>query len=268
MSALDDDQYAEYQAGWWRRSVFTQFGSGSPARRNTKRDDANSRFLRSGVASARLIAEQGHAVPGTVGGNVAESVKRKVGLPLASEGQGSSQLADGVGGLGTAGSAALPLPIFGTVLGGKSVIGSIAGNLPGSRHDLRAARRGRKARAYSAYAPPTESPQLSCSSHSLSQLGRRRAPRPRPARRHCPGQPAGPADPACCCPARPVVRVVMPATAARPHRTELLLCGHHYRVSRQALAAARAVVTEIPGMPWNPSAALLPGLRGTRACIS
>ena len=28
-----------------------------------------------------------------------------------------------------------------------------------------------KARAYSAYAPPTESPQLSCSSHSVSQLG-------------------------------------------------------------------------------------------------
>ena len=80
-------------------------------------------------------------------------------------------------------------------------------------------------------------------------------------------QPA-PAGPACCCPARPLVRVVMPATAARPHRTELLLCGHHYRVSRQALAAARAVVTEIPGMPWIPPAALLPGLRDTRACIS
>lgn len=133
---------------------------------NTKRDDANSRFLGSGVASARLIAEQGRAVPGTAGGTVAESVMRKVGLPLASEGQGSSQLADGVGGLGAAGSAALPLPIFGTVLGGESVIGSIAGNLPGSRHDLRAARPGRKARAYSAYAPLTESPQLSTASPS------------------------------------------------------------------------------------------------------
>jgi len=31
-------------------------------------------------------------------------------------------------------------------------------------------------------------------------------------------------------PRNPVVRVIMPATAARPHRTELLLCGHHYRV--------------------------------------
>jgi hypothetical protein len=47
----------------------------------------------------------------------------------------------------------------------------------------------------------------------------------------------GPVPPgsACCCPARPVVQVVMPPIAARPHQTELLLCGHHYRVSRQAL---------------------------------
>jgi hypothetical protein len=51
--------------------------------------------------------------------------------------------------------------------------------------------------------------------------------------------------PACCCPAPPVVRVLIPATAARPHRTELLMCGHHYRVSRQALAAANAAVTEL-----------------------
>ena len=64
--------------------------------------------------------------------------------------------------------------------------------------------------------------------------------------------------PACCCPANPVVQVVMPATAARPHRTELLLCGHHYRVSRQALAAANAVVTEL--RPLHESLSLpLPG---------
>jgi hypothetical protein len=37
----------------------------------------------------------------------------------------------------------------------------------------------------------------------------------------------------------------MPATADRPHETDLLLCGHHYRVSRRALAAAGAVVAEI-----------------------
>jgi hypothetical protein len=66
--------------------------------------------------------------------------------------------------------------------------------------------------------------------------------------------------PACCCPANPVVRVVMPATAARPHCTELLLCGHHYRVSRQALAAANATVTELTGPTGSPPDALLPDL--------
>jgi len=47
--------------------------------------------------------------------------------------------------------------------------------------------------------------------------------------------------------ARAVVRVVMPPTASRPHETELLLCGHHYRTSRAALAAAHATVSELPG---------------------
>jgi hypothetical protein len=46
---------------------------------------------------------------------------------------------------------------------------------------------------------------------------------------------------ACCCPSHPTVLVVMPPTAARPHETDLLLCGHHYRASRDALAAAHAV---------------------------
>jgi len=54
-------------------------------------------------------------------------------------------------------------------------------------------------------------------------------------------------DRACCCVARAVVRVVMPPTPGQPHETELLLCGHHYRVSRDALAAARARVEELPG---------------------
>jgi hypothetical protein len=66
--------------------------------------------------------------------------------------------------------------------------------------------------------------------------------------------------PACCCPAKPVVRVIMPPTATRPHRTELLLCGHHYRVSRQALAAANATVVELPGISGSSLAALLPDL--------
>jgi hypothetical protein len=54
---------------------------------------------------------------------------------------------------------------------------------------------------------------------------------------------------ACCCPAKPAVRVIMPPSPARPHATELLLCAHHYRVSRAALAAAKAIVRELPGTP-------------------
>jgi hypothetical protein len=52
----------------------------------------------------------------------------------------------------------------------------------------------------------------------------------------------------------------MPATAARPHPTDLLLCGHHYRVSRHALAEAGATVTVLPGLAGGERAALLPGL--------
>ena len=51
---------------------------------------------------------------------------------------------------------------------------------------------------------------------------------------------------ACCCPARAMVQVVMPPTPARPYETDLLLCGHHYRASRTALAAAGAVVRALP----------------------
>ena len=46
----------------------------------------------------------------------------------------------------------------------------------------------------------------------------------------------------------------MPPTAARPHETELLLCGHHYRVSRPALEAAHAAVRELPGTPSDVAA--------------
>jgi hypothetical protein len=43
-----------------------------------------------------------------------------------------------------------------------------------------------------------------------------------------------------------MVQVVMPPTPARPHQTDLMLCGHHYRASRAALAAAGAVVRALP----------------------
>jgi len=53
---------------------------------------------------------------------------------------------------------------------------------------------------------------------------------------------ADPAVPmrACCCPARPLVKVMMPRTQGRRHPVDLWLCGHHYRASRQALAAGGA----------------------------
>jgi hypothetical protein len=50
-----------------------------------------------------------------------------------------------------------------------------------------------------------------------------------------------------------MVRVVMPPVPGRPHETELLFCGHHYRVSRQALAAAQARVDELPEPPGQPT---------------
>ena len=53
---------------------------------------------------------------------------------------------------------------------------------------------------------------------------------------------------ACCCVAKAVC-VRMPPGPSRPHSTELLLCGHHYRVSRRALAAAGTVVRELPDTP-------------------
>ncbi len=52
---------------------------------------------------------------------------------------------------------------------------------------------------------------------------------------------------ACCCSARATVRVTMPPTQGRPHETDLLLCAHHYRASRAALAAAHAAVRPLPG---------------------
>lgn len=47
---------------------------------------------------------------------------------------------------------------------------------------------------------------------------------------------------ACCCPAKPVVKVSMPPAPGRPHTVDLWLCGHHYRSSWAALDAANAVV--------------------------
>jgi hypothetical protein len=59
--------------------------------------------------------------------------------------------------------------------------------------------------------------------------------------------PPGLADRSCCCPATPMVRVLIPATSQCPRRVDLLLCRHHYRASRTALAALGAVAIDKAG---------------------
>ena len=59
---------------------------------------------------------------------------------------------------------------------------------------------------------------------------------------------------ACCCPARPVVRVIMPPTANRRHSVDLWLCGHHYRASLLALLASGAIVEDLTGTADRPRA--------------
>ncbi|HYA53005.1 MAG TPA: hypothetical protein VEG33_17780 [Streptosporangiaceae bacterium] len=69
------------------------------------------------------------------------------------------------------------------------------------------------------------------------------------------------ADRGCCCPARPVVVAVLPPAPGRDHATDLLLCSHHYRASRKALATAGAAVFDGAGRRVMPSARVLLGVR-------
>ena len=50
------------------------------------------------------------------------------------------------------------------------------------------------------------------------------------------------AERACCCPAKPAVVALMPPAPGRTRAADLLLCRHHYRASRKALAAAGATI--------------------------
>lgn len=52
---------------------------------------------------------------------------------------------------------------------------------------------------------------------------------------------------ACCCPGRPAVTVLVPPSGERSQVTDLLLCGHHFRVSRAALREAGATVYDAVG---------------------
>lgn len=48
----------------------------------------------------------------------------------------------------------------------------------------------------------------------------------------------------------------MPATASRRYRVDLLLCGHHFRVSQWTLAAAGATARVLPGRTADRTAEL------------
>lgn len=69
----------------------------------------------------------------------------------------------------------------------------------------------------------------------------------------------------CCCPGRPVVKVIMPPTADRAHPVDLWLCGHHYRASLAALLTAGANVEDLTtpadGPPLDHAAAPVPAPR-------
>ena len=56
----------------------------------------------------------------------------------------------------------------------------------------------------------------------------------------------------CCCPSQPAVIAILPPSPGRPHFTDLLLCGHHYRLSRRTLAATGATVLDPDGTPIAP----------------
>ncbi len=59
------------------------------------------------------------------------------------------------------------------------------------------------------------------------------------------------ADRACCCPARPVITVIMPPAPRRPHPVDLLLCDHHFRISQAALTAVGVPPPAAqPMAPW------------------
>lgn len=95
------------------------------------------------------------------------------------------------------------------------------------------------------------------------------APQPEPGVSSLPA-PARPADTcfifwttdrACCCAAKPAVVAVLPPSPERDHATDLLLCGHHYRATRHALAAAGATIMDETGQPVLPQDVALLGAR-------
>jgi hypothetical protein len=65
-----------------------------------------------------------------------------------------------------------------------------------------------------------------------------------------PGPRIGWPERACCCPAQPVVKALLPTLLdGHVHIVDLYLCGHHYRQSFSTLVASRATTINRPGMP-------------------
>lgn len=65
--------------------------------------------------------------------------------------------------------------------------------------------------------------------------------------------PAIGSQPGDCCSASPAFRIVLPPTEARTEPAELLLCGHHCRVARDALTRAGAAVYDSMGRSVTPA---------------
>ena len=83
--------------------------------------------------------------------------------------------------------------------------------------------------------------------HTKGWFAHRDAGRPRALDDELPTLPHIAAGRACCCPAQPVVTVIMPPAPGRPYPVDLLLCSHHFQVSRVALKAAGAAVYDGTG---------------------
>jgi hypothetical protein len=97
-------------------------------------------------------------------------------------------------------------------------------------------------------------PRRSADGHSATPAPAQGQPRQPSGAPEQADSPASYPDRACCCPARPLVKVVIPGSAARP-AADLWLCGHHWRASRQALSGTGAVVYDVSVAETEPATA-------------
>lgn len=91
---------------------------------------------------------------------------------------------------------------------------------------------------------PPISPRAS--GQSIEALVARIASPPRP-------EPLWTTERACCCGAGPMVKVLMPPARPGGEPVDLLLCGHHFRASKNALLAAGAAAFDKDGALLMPT---------------